>query len=662
MRISSNFARREQKGKSRAARNRQTAILDNDNFSGGLNTYVANDQVAANELRTVQNARIATIGRYTTRIGSEYYSNAVGETIDQSETSTTGAANQTITKINRFAQPFTTGTAGRLTKVELNLYDDSNGTAPLRVDLYDDNSGEPGNLLAESSVNDNDFGGTAAYEVARFFTAPELDNATKYWLVVYQQDNASGDYKVTSTTNGTDALASTNSGATWSSTSYRLNYKTYMSTDSGVLGAFRAYQSGTTTRKTLFAHGTSVYEINDSTGAVSTIKTGLTAGGRYYFTKVNDIVYYVNGQDAPRKWDFTTESAVGGSPDVASNIILHKNQLFFQDATDPNKIFWSDIADYETFTSTNFEYIPSPKYNYGNTAWTSVNGILIIFNEREKWGLYGDDRGNFELIKLPGEKGTYTQETMTTTRNFVYFLSDDGVYRTSGSYDELISAKVTDIIEGIGDKSKCLLTSHKNRLYLYYPTAGSAVANACLVYNLDFETWESLDTDQYVGRQVSFNGDNDDNERVLFSNVVGQAFYADRSSANYSDVGKPIEWKLAPKYENVGEAYSRKQFVRWYSRYQRLSNSYNVSQYYDANFENNQTLVTTVSLVGSGSTWGSSDTWGGGATWGSTNFIDDRSSIGGNNKYIQIRYERKGANTPVELIGHTLFAERRRPR
>lgn len=662
MRIASNYARREQKSKSRAARNLGRVLVDSDDFSGGINSYVANDQVAPNELRVATDARIATIGRYTTRLGTEYYTDAVGETLDQSETSTTGAADKTITITTRYAQPFTTGTAGRLTKIELNLLDDNNGTAPLRVDIYDDDSSSPGNLLASSSVNDNDFGASAAYEVARFIQAPQLDNATKYWIVIYQQENAAGDYKVTSTTNGTDALASTDSGATWSSTSYRLNYKTYMSTDSPVLGAFRAYKSADTTRTTLFAHGTSVYKVTDGTGALTAIKTGLSAGGRYYFAKVNDVVYYVNGQDAPRKWDFTTEAAMGGSPDTANNIILHKNRLFFVDATDKNKIFFSNLADYETFTSTDLVYVPSTKYQYPITAWASVNGILMVFNEREKWGLYGNDLGDMELIKLPGEKGTYTQETLTTARNYAYFLADDGVYRSSGSFDELISVKITDVIESITDKSKCLLHAHKNRLYFYYPSAGSAVADTCLVYNLDFETWESKDSNQYVAFANSWTGDDDNNELVLFSSVVGQAFYAERSSANYSDVGSPLTWELRPKYESAGEPYARKQFVRWYSRFQRLSNSYEVNLLYDANFENSPTTIKTLSLIGTGSTWGGGQEWGDGTTWGSSNFIDDRATVSGNNKYIQLRYKKSGVNMPVELIGHTLFVERRRGR
>lgn len=628
----------------------------------GINPFVADEDMPEDQLRLVHDGRMGKLGHFETRKGLDYYSNAAGETEDDKEESTTGAADQSVSISVWKAIKFTTVAAGRLTKVEINAKIGT-GVGPLLVDIYDDDTGEPGELLASSSINPSDMSSTYAYEVARFIQAPALTISTDYWIVLRLQDTGSGTYNVSSTTTATSALTSSNSGSTWASTSYDINFRTYISTNSPTLGGYRAYKSDGTA-KTLLAHGTVLYAVDDNDGSLDSVKTGLSASAtNYRFEVANDIVYYVNGFDAPRKWDFTTEAAVGDSPDTASNIKLHRNQMFYVDAADPNKIFWSDIADFETFTSTNFLYVPSPKHSANITALESLNGALYVFTERNKYAVYGSDLATFTVEQAPGTKGTFSQESLQLIRNFIFFVADDGVYRFDGTEDKLISAEVTEEIRSIADKSKVRTAQNKNRFYIFYPSAGSASNDRCLVYNIDYDCWESIDQDTYVNFGVQFDSNVDNGEFVQFSNLVGQVFYAETEANNYSNLGKALKFKVWPRYETMKEPESRKRMKRLYARFRRLSSSQNVEVWYDTDFANSPTQATTVSLNENVEVWGGGAEWGDGTLWdGNPNFVQARISIPGRARNIQPRYEKEGVDTPVRVSGQVFYFKTKRAR
>ena len=159
--------------------------------------------------------------------------------------------------------------------------------------------------------------------------------------------------------------------------------------------------------------------------------------------------------------------------------------MFYVSASDPTKLFWSDIAAFETFTSTNFLYVPAPKSPDPSVALAVLNDVLYIFTKKKKWALHGSDISSFVLRLALGQKGTYSQDTIAVDRNYIYFLSDDQVYRFNGSTDEPISYNVTDKIDSIADKAKAAMGVTTSRLYLFYPPAGTGYSSECLVYNIN---------------------------------------------------------------------------------------------------------------------------------------------------------------------------------
>lgn len=646
---------------------RQATFEIND-YSLGMNTFLSNDKFpfkdgSSNMWRSAQDARITTLGEYETRKGIDFHSAAAGETEDQTITSTTGADDESFNTVTRLAQKWTAGTSGRLTKYEINLKNDESATGTITVEHWTDSSGSPGTLVARSSIAASELTSSYAYITARFADAPSVTSATAYWVVVYVQTVGSGSYKWSSTTSATTAKTSTDSGSTWSSTSYALNFKQHYATTAGVKGLHRAYKSDGTT-KTLFVHGTVLYSVDDATGALTTVKSGLNASATHYrFCTVNDVVYYVNGFDGLRKWNFTTESQVSSTN--YTHVVEHKGMLFAVRKDDPNRVDFSNFADYEVFTSTDFLYVPSPRTGDSVTAEVSLNGYLIFWTRNNKYILSGDDNATFRLDEAPDQKGTYSQETVTADKNFAYYLSDDGMNRTNGSEAQLLSEGVYQDLLTLTSKDSACTVINKGRLYLWFASAGGSFNNTCYVWNINYgqgsaDCLESTDTNTYITR--AFSAFRDDDDLLVASSLIGQVYWQERADNDYTSLGGDINFLLQTHYMTFDSPSVLKEIRFWQPRFGAQSGNYTISCEYATDLRDNWQTYSSPSVQGSGYLWGDSGTVWGAFTWGTTAEVQSHLYVPGEYRRIALRYKHYAARQPNTFLGHTLRVQTRRMR
>jgi len=628
----------------------RTAEYNNFDLSGGLNTYDPPEVIKEKYSPYCINARINSNGQITTRNGHTSYVASQDETLDQSETSTTGASSQSINVTTYLAQKFTAGATKRITMAEINIRNTASGQGPVLVFICEDAAGSPGATIAQSSIESNLITSSYSYQSARFIDAPLLTSGTSYWIVVYLSENSANSYQWSTTTNTTDGKSSANYGTSWTSISASFNFKTYLSTDTSVLGLHRAYFSNGT-KRAVWAVGTTLYSYDDST--VTTIKTSLSSSAtQYWFAQANDYVFYSNGYDAPRKWDGTTDSVIGGTPPTFKQIIVHKNRLWGVDASDPTKLFFSDETEYEKYTSTNFVYIPAPKTADPITALKIVQDNLIVWTRNNKYVLYGSDLTNFVLRKAASNKGAVNDAVAQVYQNYAFYLSDDGVYMFNGASDKIISSKIKSKIQAIADKTRCRSVIHDNKYYLFYPSTGQALNNKCLIYDLVYESWWEDDT-TYVSAAYNFNGSGDSNQLVLGSNRAGFLMTADSGT---SDMGKRISFEYRSKYFSYGHPSRLKRLRSFYPQLEPQDTSYNVAIQHDTDLKDS-VIGTDYNTGATGITWGGGSYWGGGATWGSNKLLDP--SIAPTSvpkfKYIQHRIKITGVDTPVTLFGYTAY-------
>ena len=627
----------------------------------GLDMYTPDEQADDRRSPYAKNFRLYAPADNSKRVaiskrsGHTFYSVPVGETLDQSLTSVSGAADQSVTITTWLGQIFTAGATGRLTKVDLNIKNSASGTGPLIVAIYSNTSGSPGTLLGTSSILTSSMTGSYQYLSARFIEAPSVTSGTSYWVVAYIQADGSNNYKWSSNTAATTAKSSVDSGTTWTTTAYALNLKTYVSTDGAVKGVHRFYTSNASP-VTLFAHVSNVYTINDGTGAVTSIKSGLSSSATIYdFASVNDKTYWTNGVDVPQVYNNTSTSIAGGSPPAtADNVEVHVNRLFYLE-TGTNYCVFSDAGSYESIGSTSFIYIPSPKTADPTIKMISFQSNMVFFTRNTKHVLFGTDLASFTLREATAKKGAVSSTAICKDESFIYFMSSDGlIYRYNGGTDEpLRSERIQPITKNMANFSSVVMWIQDKKLHISYRSSGLSNNNHKLVYDIVYREWLS-DEEVYCNYGITWNSQTDTNQLVVGSSMVGALYYGDIGT---NDVGKPISFAYRTKYFSFGTPAAKHRVKRYYAFLRSQSTSHTVDCQVDTD-EANSPTSNAQNVSQGGSVWGTA-VWGS-FTWGQSVFLRFRISVPGANYKHQFRFVQSGVDNKVDILGMALYVQPRR--
>lgn len=595
----------------------------------------------------------------TSRKGSGAYSNAVGDAAGASFETVTGAADKLIgMKTEWKAQSFAHAAAVPLRYVEINIKKPIGTSGHLIVQIYTDNNGKPGTLAAESGITDSTVTDAYSYVRARFIEAPTLAIGT-YWIVVYMQDDGIGYYHWASSTAATTGLTSNNAGMTWDTTTYALNYKTRITGTEKTKGIARfAPTSGV--NKTLMAVGTGMYSVNDTGGALTNIATGYNASAsKYYFAFADDKAFWVNGYDNLRYWDGTSVFSITHTQlPVLRYIAFHKNVLWGVSASDPNKLHYSVAPAevdalgntwYRGWLSTSIGYVPAPKASDPITAIVPFQDTLVVFTKTTKWVIYGSNAGDIQPRQATGSKGAVAQNAVYADENFVYFASDDGIYRFNGASDELISEAVQPEYSAIGNKDEIVCTKWKRQIRFYYPSATSAVNNKCLLFHTVLQEW-MMDTDAYVSYVTPFTDSNDNGQLVEALSTAPLLVYAETQDNN---LGKAIDFEYKCKPDSMGNPAMRKRIVKFFPLLEGEGTNYPIQVGIDRDRQEDP-LYTDVQTVVGGALIGQFDIGDGSVVARKNEFQPKRIGVSGYGYYWQVSVKRKAINNPVQFIGYVL--------
>lgn len=595
-----------------------------------------------------------------TRKGSERFTTAVGETLDQSNTATsTGDLSFSPSRI--LAEPFTAGATGVLTRLDFEIKKATGATGHIMVEICEDNSGVPGTVVGKSSILASLVTTSYQWLSAYFMDCPGVISGTQYWALIYVQDNGSGLYYVNQTADsGALDLDSTTAGVTWSTLNVSFHLKTYVADNHGVKGYHRRYPSNGS-KRTLFAAGGSVYEAQDD-GTVTTIDSSLDSSSEYVrFAFGDDKSFYVNGLDVPKQYDGTTVSAISGAPSGAALVKIHQGRMFL--LTDKTKFIFSDLYNFTSYPSVNFFYVPDPKNSDGVTGAISFHDNLVMFTHETKHLLIGTELSNFTRKEAEGTKGAVSDEAICADRSYIYFVADDGsVNAWNGAADILLSDKIEPELAAVSDKTQIRLHLYRNQLRVYYPSASSPYNDKMAVLDLTYSDFGKrdfrwyLDTGRNVAGSLEWNQD-PGNDLIEFSSKSPWLFKGERSG---SDVGKPIDFKYWTAYKTYGFGSSKKRVRKFHPLLRTGDADYTLSVGKDLDFADNPDMRAYV-VSGGGAKFGSF-IWGDGTKWGKTKFVDSPSGMSGRGNHIQYRFEREGVETPVELYGYIAIVKIGRPK
>ena len=629
-------------------------------FVKGLNTNLSNDDMPLDQLRYITDAREIEIGKWETRLGNDFYSTAIGEAVNIQQVSTTGASNFSFNTTNYFAAKVVAGSSGRLTALEANIRNTASGTGTIVLALYSDVSGSPGTEIMRTTIAASAVTASYQYLKGRTISCPDIVSGTTYWVVGFVQDGGTNSYQISTTTNATTGKTSSNSGQSWSSQAYAFNVKLSTATAGGVKGHVRVKRSNGTTY-TFFAHGSNLYSVNESTGATTSVDSGLNVSATYCrFAFVNDVLHYVTGLQKPRRYDFATAAEVTNAPENAAAIISHKGVLFYLSAADVTKMFFTNFAAYETYTSTDFIYVDAPKTSDPAKAFAKLNGNLFIATRNNKFILYGSEEATFRLDEAPGQKGTFSQESMVYDQNFIYLATDDGIYRYNGAEEKNIAEEILNRWVELTNKDNTVLELFNNRLYVWYTPNGQSENSECFVYNTLYEKWESIDTNEYVGHayarfEVS-------NLFIKGSNRVGMLMYGELTTNDHTNMGEPLTYELRTHYNHYGAPAQFKRASIYRPHFDAQSGSYSVQVGYATDYSDAATF-TNIGLQSDAPRFNAGYRFDTGVRFGGSqqiNPLDSSVIIPGEWRRLQIRYKHYAAREPVSFDGHILAIETQR--
>lgn len=602
----------------------------------------------------------------TSRKGAGEYLVPLSETLDQSNTSTTGAQNADVGILSAWkAMKFVAGVTGPLTKVELNLRSQITSAGPIIVRIHEDDGGVPGTLLADSGILGSATSGTYSYIPARFIEAPTVTNGETYWIVAYVQEDGESTYQWASNTASTLALTSDSLGLGWTATTYSLNFKTYVSSTARVKGITR-YAPTNSNNTTILAIGDNIYTADDNTGALTSIVGSQNSNvNNVYFTYADDKAFWINGYNQLQTWNGTTVGTITHSQlPILKLGVFHKNRFFGISAADPNKLIFSEEPGnddgagnfwYNAYLSTSFIYIPSPKASDPITAIIPFQDSLYIFTRTKKYVLAGSDPGSFSVRQAMGSKGAVSQNAVYADENYIYFGADDGIYRFNGARDEIISDMIQTEYADIADLNDLFITKWKRIVRVFYPKSGQSSNSRSLLWHTTYEEW-MMDTDVHVSMACPWTDGNDDNQLVEVSSKAPTAYFAEQNDHN---LGKQIDFVYYCKYDSLENPALKKRIVKFFPLLEGDGSDYTVSVGVDKDRQNT-TRYNDLDLSVGGALIGHFRIGDGTTLARIVEFQPTRIRISGYAYYWQVRVQHKAINNPVQFIGYVLSIRAKR--
>lgn len=212
----------------------------------------------------------------SSRKGPGFHTLPIGETLSDSVGGSVGASKADVGVVTGVhAIPLTAPSSNRITRIDLKVSDNSQGSGPLMVQIYTDKDNMPSALLTESSILGGDIGPDEAWITARFINAIKMQSGTKYWIVIRMQDDGVNTYQLSTTTSGVPSWKTDSTLSQIVEQNYSVNYRLYTAIDGMDKGAYRfARDNGVNI--TLAAFGTTMYRVDESTSSFVKIIDGLS--------------------------------------------------------------------------------------------------------------------------------------------------------------------------------------------------------------------------------------------------------------------------------------------------------------------------------------------------------------------------------------------------
>jgi len=233
-----------------------------------------------------------------------------------------------------------------------------------------------------------------------------------------------------------------------------------------------------------------------------------------------------------------------------STATYYNNQLVI--ARNRDEVLISDVFDAETYDSVSKAFRANSGSNdYIVALHPYAEGQVLVFCRKSIWlatAAIGEDGVSIDpaassLQLLTDEIGCSAKRSIATAGVYVFFLSDNGVYRLDNQFDlklrgstQTLSDPIADLIAEINAPAAHLSNGiyFANRYYLAVPLGNSTDPNALFAFNMLNQQWETKDIYGFPLNRLLVS-DYGTQRRLFAATTTGKLFLLDEQETGADD-------------------------------------------------------------------------------------------------------------------------------
>ena len=233
-----------------------------------------------------------------------------------------------------------------------------------------------------------------------------------------------------------------------------------------------------------------------------------------------------------------------------STATYYNNQLVI--ARNRDEVLISDVFDAETYDPVSKAFRANSGSNdYIVALHPYAEGQVLVFCRKSIWlatAAIGADGVSIDpaassLQLLTDEIGCSAKRSIATAGVYVFFLSDNGVYRLDNQFDlklrgstQTLSDPIADLIAEINAPAAHLSNGiyFANRYYLAVPLGNSTEPNALFAFNMLNQNWETKDIYVFPLNRLLVS-DYGTQRRLFAATTTGKLFLLDEQETGADD-------------------------------------------------------------------------------------------------------------------------------